>query len=387
MSPLNPLYAVTIITIAYITGYLLNINIKKNDPDNRFNTIDGLRGFLALGVFIHHSTIWYQYIKTGKWSLPDSNLYIHLGETSVTLFFMITSFLFVTKLIDTKETDFNWKQFFISRFFRLAPVYIFSILIITFLVMQISDWNLNVTIYTFVNSIIEWLTFTIIDRPYINNYEFTDKINAGVTWSLAYEWLFYFSLPIISLLMFYKKIKVQYILISTVFITFFCLTHIIEINYIYTFIGGIMAAFLSKYVSINTKIKNQVSSIIVIICLLVIHQFSSAKNEYCIILISVVFTLVSLGTSIFGILNLSTFKFLGKISYSVYLLHGIIMFFTFHFIIKIDHLKLYSASEFSFIMFIITIIVIIISFLCYRFIENPFINKSKSIFKKNYLHK
>ena len=210
MSPLNPLYAVTIITIAYITGYLFNLNIKKNDPDNRFNTIDGLRGFLALGVFIHHSTIWHQYIKTGKWSLPDSNLYIHLGETSVTLFFMITSFLFVTKLIDTKETEFNWKQFFISRFFRLAPVYIFSILIITFLVMQISDWNLNVTIYAFVNSIIEWLTFTIIDRPYINNYEFTDKINAGVTWSLAYEWLFYFSLPIIYLLMFYKKTKVKF---------------------------------------------------------------------------------------------------------------------------------------------------------------------------------
>ena len=379
MNPLNPLFAVVVMSIAFITGYLLNLKFKSNNSTTRFETIDGLRGFLALAVFIHHSAIWYQYKEEGNWRLPDSNLYIHFGETSVALFFMITSFLFVKKLIDIKENEFNWKQFFISRFLRLAPMYYFSLLLIIILIMISNNWKLNVSLYSFFKSLFDWLTFTITDTPDINNFYFTDKINAGVTWSLPYEWLFYFTLPIIALIVAYKKTKIQYILISIIFITFFCLNHIIELNYIYAFIGGIITAFLSKYVSINTKIKNQISSIIVIICLLLIRQFSSSKNEICMLLISIVFTLIALGTSVFGILRLSVFKFLGDISFSTYLLHGIVLFFSFHFIISMENLKLYSASEFCLVIFTITPIVVVISFLGYRFIETPFIQKSKNI--------
>ncbi|MBP8033095.1 MAG: acyltransferase [Bacteroidia bacterium] len=379
MNPLNPLFAVIVMTIACITGYIINLKAKTKKSNSRFETIDGLRGFLALAVFIHHSTIWHQFIHEGTWRLPDSNLYIHFGETSVALFFMITSFLFVTKLINTKEHDFNWNHFFISRFFRIVPMYFFSLLLIILTVMQMSDWILQVDLLVFLKSIMYWLAFTLSDMPYINNYNFTDKINAGVTWSLWYEWLFYFSLPIFSLLISYKKPKLFYVIISIVFILFFFVNHILQLYQIYAFAGGALAAYISKFVSINTKLKDYIASVVVIICLLLIRQFNTSKNDYCIILTSITFTLIASGTSVFGILKLSIIKFLGDISYSVYLLHGIILFSVFHFIISFENIKTYTPSQFSMLIFAITPLVILLSYLGYRFIEKPAMDKSKKI--------
>ncbi|WP_419760663.1 acyltransferase family protein [Acidisoma sp.] len=60
----------------------------------RVQTIDGLRGFLAIGVFIHHSVIYHQYLLTGRWDVPPSVFYTNIGKAGVTVFFMITGYLF-----------------------------------------------------------------------------------------------------------------------------------------------------------------------------------------------------------------------------------------------------------------------------------------------------
>jgi hypothetical protein len=41
---------------------------------NRFHAIDGLRGYLALGVVLHHVVINFQYYQTGVWELTPSRL-------------------------------------------------------------------------------------------------------------------------------------------------------------------------------------------------------------------------------------------------------------------------------------------------------------------------
>lgn len=377
MNPLNPLFAVIVMTIACITGYIINLINKTKDKVKTFETIDGLRGFLAIAVFIHHSTIWFQYIKESNWRLPDSNLYIHFGETSVALFFMITSFLFITKLINTKENEFNWKSFFISRFYRLAPMYYFSVLLILICILQMSHWTLHTDLFSFIKSLLNWLLFTLTGRPDINNFAFTDKVNAGVTWSLTYEWLFYFSLPIIALFISSKKSKPLFLFISVLFMVFFFSYNAGQVYHIYAFLGGAIAPFILKYNFINTKTKNNIASVIVIICLLIIRQFSWAKNGYCIILISIAFTLIALGTSLFGILKSPILKLLGNISYSTYLLHGIILFVTCQFIVSIENLKQYTETEFSILIFVITPIIVVLSYFGYRFIETPFINTYK----------
>ena len=98
MNSVSPFFALSVLVIALATAYLIKFIYKQDSSRGRYQTIDGLRGFLALSVFIHHSSVWYNYIVNGVWEIPSSNLFAHLGSTSVSFFFMITSFLFVSKL-------------------------------------------------------------------------------------------------------------------------------------------------------------------------------------------------------------------------------------------------------------------------------------------------
>ncbi|MGL2964114.1 acyltransferase family protein [Flavobacterium sp. RSB2_4_14] len=383
MTILNPLFAVILFTIAYLTAYIINLRYKSTENIiSRYENIDGLRGFLALGVFIHHSTIWFQYIQIDHWKLPKSNLYTHLGQTSVAFFFMITSFLFVSKLINSAEKGFNWRSFFISRIYRLTPMYYVSIIIIMAIVMTITNWELRVGLIEFLHSIFMWSTYTIIERGSINGFDFTSKINAGVTWSLPYEWLFYFSLPIISLFILKIKPTIFYIGISLFFVLGFFYLHGFEYNPIFSFFGGMVAPFIIKYYpKINTQ--NIIFSFIILLCLILIGQFEKA-NMICKILTAIIFTLVALGNTFFGILKYSTLKFLGEMCYSTYLLHGIVLFVVIYFGIGIEAIKHFSPIQYSLVIFLITPIVVIISFWGYKFVEKPYMEKSKKI--NNYLN-
>ncbi|WP_428425704.1 acyltransferase family protein [Methylibium sp.] len=70
---------------------------------------------------MHHSCLWYFHLRTGEWAPPASRLYTHLGQGSVALFFMITGFLFFSKLLDGRTRRIDWSKLFIARFLRLTP--------------------------------------------------------------------------------------------------------------------------------------------------------------------------------------------------------------------------------------------------------------------------
>src|SRR5688500_16089594 len=65
----------------------------------RYGTLDGLRGFLALSVFTFHLVLTRDFLVTGEWEPPRSRFYSFLGPLGVSLFFMITGFLFWSKLL------------------------------------------------------------------------------------------------------------------------------------------------------------------------------------------------------------------------------------------------------------------------------------------------
>ena len=67
---------------------------RPPEPPAAYAAIDGLRGYLALMVFVHHGAVWWGYLHTGQWRPPPSRLMNNLGEGSVALFFMITALLF-----------------------------------------------------------------------------------------------------------------------------------------------------------------------------------------------------------------------------------------------------------------------------------------------------
>lgn len=381
MHPFNPIFAIIIFLIAIFTAYLIRLKYKMNYSKSRNESIDGMRGFLAVAVFIHHAFIWHQFLQSGSWEPPSSNLYAQLGQTSVSLFFMITSFLFISKLLNDGEKGFNWKSFFLSRVFRIVPMYLFSILLITVSVMIISNWQITTKFSSFLGSVFHWIIFTIDEKPVINNVENMVLINAGVEWSLPYEWLFYFSLPLVSIFLLKVKPKGKYVVLSLLSIIAFYFAHGIKYYTIYPFIGGAVAPLLLRYKVFNIKFDSIVVSIVILLCLFSIFYFNNGLTLRM-ILISIVFTCIAMGSTVFGLLRNSTLKLLGEISYSTYLLHGLVLFTIFNFGIGLENLKQWTPTEYCLAVFSITPLVIIVSVLGFKYIEEPFMNKSKLIIKK-----
>ncbi len=382
MYPLNPLFCIIIFAIAIATSYLLKNIYKIKAPTSRYETIDGLRGFLAFGVFIHHATIWHQYLQKADWDVPKSNLYTLLGQGSVSLFFMITSFLFVSKILQAKNGEFNFKHFFISRIYRLTPLYLFTVFLLVVIVMFVTHWHLNVSPLKFLNSVVAWMLFSIFGDPVINNSSFTTLANAGVAWSLPYEWLFYFSVPLIYIITWRRKIPILFFILSVGFLVFFFIKNGFVRYHLLCFVAGAVAPILIRYFPIYKKLNKHLASVIILVSLFFIGRFDTSHKLVCIALLSIVFILVALGNDIFGLLKNSSLKLLGEICYSTYLLHGIILFTLFHFVLKEENVKYYSSLQYCLVIFLITPLVVLLSFFAFKFIEEPFMKKGKLHFVK-----
>lgn len=368
-----------IIVTALLVAQAIVIYQKKTvTTAGRHSGIDGLRGFLAIGVFIHHTIIWRNYCLTGTWSAPSSHFYNQLGQTSVALFFMISGFLFIKKLIDNRETGINWSRFFIGRIARLVPLYYFSLLIIVLTSLALNGWALNTSFGEFIKDVAHWMGFTYLSRPTLNDMFEAQIVNAGVVWSLAFEWLFYFSLPVIGFFVLKVKPHILFVLLGVGFVYL----HYWSVGgfyyaQIYSFLGGALVAVLKHYLGGKFTTSHPLFGLLIIACFFGITQYHSADDIYCKLYITAVFGIIAFGNTFFGLLTTSASHLLGTISFSVYLLHGIVLFYALKFIVGVEFIQ--SLSDVNYLFFILTLVpvVVIVSFLTYTYIELPFINWNK----------
>lgn len=143
MNIVSPLFSGIGLVIALIWGYLGVKITRPSSSAGRFETLDGLRGYLAIFVMFHHSAIWFHYIKENSWGIINSNLYTHFGGVSVGLFFMITAFLFFSKIMDAKDKPIDWLRLFISRFMRIMPLYLLVFGALLLVVAILSSFKLQ----------------------------------------------------------------------------------------------------------------------------------------------------------------------------------------------------------------------------------------------------
>ena len=166
------------------------------DRKSRFETLDGLRGYLALAVFLHHFVITYKWKTIGEFFSADEIYFQNMGKVGVAIFFMITGFLFFSKIISDKGRT-NWLGLYESRFFRIMPLYISTVVMIVFFAFWATDFKLLVDFSTILLQVFKWVFFW---GGEVNTYEDTKLIISGVHWTLKYEWIFYLSLPLVSAL-------------------------------------------------------------------------------------------------------------------------------------------------------------------------------------------
>lgn len=368
----------SLILFALVLSVILTNKIVKIDVQEvRYPEIDGLRGYLAFFVFLHHSYIWHFYLKSGNWEEPKENLFNHFGQTTVAFFFVITAFLFTLKLIHSKNKTIDWKGYITARVYRLFPAYLFSVGIIFFIAAYLTNFKSEVPFSENAVSILSWIFFNVKKGLNINGLKDSFLLNAGVTWTLPYEWAFYFLLPLIAL---FFKIKVNYktLLLFTASAAVIMVINGASLRHFLPFIGGIIAALVINKGTFSTVLKQKKYTFLAILLLACsIYFFNSGRKPIPIIITTIAFIIIASGNNFFGILSSVFSRKFGQITYSIYLLHGILLFVLFNFVIGFERAKNLTEFEFWSIIALSVFPLILISQLTFKYIEHPLMEMAK----------
>ncbi|QBB71497.1 acyltransferase [Pseudolysobacter antarcticus] len=371
MDVVSSLPALAALCIAFVVAFFLAKIFGAPDQQGRFASIDGLRGYLALFVFFHHACIWYFFLRSDDWTIPPSNLYTHFGQSSVVMFFMITAFLFFSKLLDARAKPIDWLRLFVSRLLRLVPLYLFAMVAMFGIVAILSGGVLNDSIAHLALGAIRWLSFTILGTPDLNHIEGTYLIVASVTWSLPYEWFFYLALPLLALAA-RVRVGIFYIVASVICLVLMLLVWQPQWLYLAAFGAGMIAAIIARSSRFQTLASTHTSSAAIVACLVaIVVLFPTIEGIAPMLLLTLVFILIACGNSLFGILTHPVSRTLGEMSYSIYLLHGIALFILFRFVIGLEQAESLSPTMHWAYIVGLTPILLVLCFFTFMLIERP----------------
>ena len=338
---------------------------------DRLARIDGLRGYLALFVFVHHGRIWYDYLHSGRWEAPASNLYTHLGQSSVALFFMITGFLFFGRVLAGRERPIDWRRLALSRLMRLAPLYLSVLALLCIAIWLLSANELKVPAGQLAGDVLRWASFTVAGAPDLNQYGDTWRITAGVTWSLPYEWLFYASLALEAVVL-RAGVSLAAVLVGGVLLALILTVFQPLRLHLLTFACGMLAAWLGRFARWQAFAARPLAGLLALACLaLLVLAFPTLYDWWALALLGIAFCLIAGGSDLFGLLRWRPSVLLGEISYSVYLLHGIVLFTLFHGIVGVDVAARWSSPAYTAVVVALTPVLIALCTLSFVAIERP----------------
>jgi peptidoglycan/LPS O-acetylase OafA/YrhL len=370
MSATSPLGAAGALGLALLTVLLLQRWFGAPPPARTFSTLDGLRGYAAFFVFLQHTAAWYAFARTGAWALPPTRLYTHFGQSSVALFFMITGFLFWSKLIDGRTRPIDWRRLYVSRGLRLAPLFVVFVGLLWAIALASSRFELRVSAPRAVLGTLQWLTFTTAGMPDLNHAP--TAIIGGAAWSLPYEWWFYFSLPLAGRLLMLRPPRVWLILsiVATAGGVWWITSRGGWLNAA-AFLGGIASAFLVRHPAARAAARHPAASIVCLGALAAVTRFDTALAAAPLLLLSLAFAVIACGNSLFGALEWPAARGLGDMGYSVYLLHGIVLFAVFGLLLGPAETAALGTAGHWLVVDVCAVVLTVASYTTFHFIEAP----------------
>ena len=348
----------------------------------RISVLDGLRGFLALGVFFHHAAIYHRFILDGVWALPPSTVFILFGQAGVSLFFMITGYLFWSRMIaEQGQTD--WLSLYIGRVFRIGPLYLLATCTMLAAVFVMTGFRINEPIGHLFENVLRWLPLGLFRSTEINGFENPSRLLADVTWTLRYEWWFYFSLVVTA----FAARRPKFHLAAVVLILVLSLTYLVlkigpekyrlTADCICMFFEGMCCASLQAS-GLTLRLHDWASSALaVVIGIVIFMSFETAYSAVPVVFLGIFFYLVISGASIFGLLRTRAARRLGDVSYGIYLLQGLVLYFVFSFE-PIKTFALVSPARHWAVICICALLLVAFAALAHHWIELPGIRLGKA---------
>jgi len=346
--------------------------------------LDGLRGVLALGVFFVHAIGYYYFQKTGVWDYPPSNFYSQMAIFPVTMFFFITGYLFWSKLIRTSHIP--ALQFYYRRLGRLGPAYGFACLFFFFLVAIASHFHRNEPFHKIGVEALLWIAF--ISPSHDINAIANSKEWFGQAWTLRYEWMFYLLLPFLGWFARKRFRLVILLAAAAIFYTASTKVHLHGVagkleeifgSYVFyllfVFSVGMFVAILRPTEAWVKRARSRTAALIALalvgfVLVLVKPHYGWLES----IILALPFACVCFGNNWLGLLTLKPLRFLGRISYSIYLLHLPFLIAGIFLIKKVCDITAYNAIVYWAYMTLCGALTIVASAYCYQYLEHPFLH-------------
>lgn len=345
----------------------------------RISKLDGIRGIAALLIVILHYPK--EFLPSYLFFLKDLNLYI-----CVDLFFCLSGFVIAYNYpkIDNRKVFFN---FLFKRFFRLFPLLLFSSIIILFFseifdLKQNISWFISAISFTNSTPILFWLI-------HVFNFD-SINYNNGIynpSWSISSEMITYFIYAIVSLIIPTKR--------KWIFLFLIVIAYIFSIlnggYWGYTIGLGIVRGLVSFFIgflvfynsivfkSLSFKISENLLLITFIFVMIYFNFFLEENIDlFGMFLIPIyfglfIFFLLKSRGIITKFLEFELVNFIGKISFSIYLNHYIVLA-----IFKKIEIFNFTGKDLSF--YITISVIIIYSYFTYIILENKLFKLLKSKF-------
>lgn len=361
------LFCATVICIALFSLILKHHHRFHIHQHNQTQALDGLRGLLALFVLSWHFYLTFIWKSGGEWANQPTPVITNHGSVPVSLFFLITGFLFINKM---RQPNVNWKNLYISRLKRIYPLYLIMLLPVAFFtathnIEHHQDWG------KFATWLKHWLIFRGDEFGAFKSW----IVIGGVQWTLLYEWAFYCFLPVIWLI--WHKKAVRPILFLCVPLITWYLWKRSDWRFYQLFVLALPAVWLTQSSLSFFQQRHKIWDSLILVLLLAILWFTEPYGYAQMLGLAIVFAFITQGYDFLGILCQRGLCILGTISYSIYLIHGFVLYLLFT-VIGIYDFSQPNFYHYMMYLPVVFAISIILSLLSYRFIEQPFLNK-KSI--------
>lgn len=369
-----------------------------NGLNKKLTFLEALRGYAILGVILTHST--QKLTDLPQWL---NNIGIQ-GARGVQLFFIVSAFTLFYSLTRKSETyAIDIKDFFVRRFFRIAPAFYFSFLFYLGYAIWLNQFGITgrTSDYT-IGRIFSTLTFTGLLSP----NGLYSLVPGG--WSISAEMLFYLFVPLFFVII--RKLQSAIFLVITTLmisgLSIYAVLHFdlweagnLRENYLFYWFPNQLPVFCLGFVLFfllkdklngashqEHHVKSYVLILFAMMTLLVLGITGKGGSPYFpkhfLFGIGFVILAYGIGTTEKHFLVNKVMTFIGQISFSMYLIHFFVLDTIFLFFG--DWLvKALPNSIVLVILFMSTLLIaIVLSYLLYRFIEQPGVKLGRKISAK-----
>ncbi|WP_186312347.1 acyltransferase family protein [Cereibacter sediminicola] len=363
-SPLTWILLVGLSTLmsGVLVSWVPAIRRTLGDVDgHRIVPLDGLRGFLGVSVLAHHAVATWNDLQTGEWALPTSRFMVHTGQSSVALFFMITAFLFWGRVID-RGGGMDWGRFYAARVFRLYPVYLLALAVV--LLASLAWAAIEGRHGPVARPLLKWLA--MLGSPDLLGVE-SARVVAGVTWTLRYEWMFCMALPVLALLAGGRALAAAGASALLLAVLFLAVPGVIDPGIALSFLGGMAAVHLVRVPILGRFARSAPGALCGVTALLCVVTLSDSGFGLLPTLgLGIFFVILAAGNTLFGLLARPSLLWLGEITYSIYLFHGVFLW-----LMSLPLQGRPDGALFTALLIPVSLLVIVAASLVFLLLERP----------------